>query len=493
MEVRLPRVRFEYEDEEGFSSGNLSWGLLAGFGAHWAWVFCCAGAALSAGAAYWMWALAAFAFSLLCYGFLSDDIRALFGTARQRVRNRWVGAALTACGTAVTAACLVVPLPAACGALAGCAQGIGSCILLVSFGVSFSQCDVAATVMTTALSLLVGMAWCALGYALRLPLWVAMLACAALPVAEAVCLKQDGRESVDKLEFSRITLRVHKGPIGLRLMVPGFFMGLACTALGIDAARGLTALDRAESGVMVMAAAAVCLCVLLLFVLMLLQEQEGFLLRLSGPFAVLAVAWCVYYTTSPTEVTLAVVLMVYLLFEAVTWSTYADLAQRHRLPAFVVFGFGRGGMALGTFTVFYVRCLGVGQDWSLAEVGFGFTVVACVLLALSFHSHEQNFTRLVIDEIKVAAEEPHTAHAKEDATLDGLSSENERCLRAADLFLLSKRETEVLLLLMQGDKSGVIQRKLYISEGTARTHMNHIYKKMNVHSQSELIDLVRSL
>ena len=58
---------------------------------------------------------------------------------------------------------------------------------------------------------------------------------------------------------------------------------------------------------------------------------------------------------------------------------------------------------------------------------------------------------------------------------------------------LSPREIEVLFLLAKGRNSAAIQEALYISVGTANTHMRHIYRKLDVHSQHELIDLVESM
>ena len=55
---------------------------------------------------------------------------------------------------------------------------------------------------------------------------------------------------------------------------------------------------------------------------------------------------------------------------------------------------------------------------------------------------------------------------------------------------LTRRETEVLHLLMEGRSVPYIQEKLYISEGTARTHVKHIYQKTGVHSRQELLDLL---
>lgn len=68
-----------------------------------------------------------------------------------------------------------------------------------------------------------------------------------------------------------------------------------------------------------------------------------------------------------------------------------------------------------------------------------------------------------------------------------------KCAAVANMFLLSRKETEVLYLLARGRNSATIQESLYISAGTANTHMRHIYRKLDVHSQRELIDLVESI
>uniref|UniRef100_UPI0022DF009C helix-turn-helix domain-containing protein n=1 Tax=Eggerthella sinensis TaxID=242230 RepID=UPI0022DF009C len=66
-----------------------------------------------------------------------------------------------------------------------------------------------------------------------------------------------------------------------------------------------------------------------------------------------------------------------------------------------------------------------------------------------------------------------------DARIDALG--------LADPF--SKREREVVALVLRGNNVPAIARKLYISENTTRDHMKSIYRKAAVHSRQELIDL----
>ncbi|MEE0592514.1 MAG: helix-turn-helix transcriptional regulator, partial [Eggerthella lenta] len=49
---------------------------------------------------------------------------------------------------------------------------------------------------------------------------------------------------------------------------------------------------------------------------------------------------------------------------------------------------------------------------------------------------------------------------------------------------------EVLLLLAQRKTVGSIERELFIANGTAKTHIRHIYRKLDIHSRDELSDLL---
>jgi DNA-binding CsgD family transcriptional regulator len=67
-----------------------------------------------------------------------------------------------------------------------------------------------------------------------------------------------------------------------------------------------------------------------------------------------------------------------------------------------------------------------------------------------------------------------------------------RCEELADTYMLSRRETEVLFLLAKGHNAEFIQNKLCVSRSTAKTHINHIYRKMDIHTQQELLNMVDS-
>lgn len=55
---------------------------------------------------------------------------------------------------------------------------------------------------------------------------------------------------------------------------------------------------------------------------------------------------------------------------------------------------------------------------------------------------------------------------------------------------LSPRECEILFLLAKGRNAEYIQNALYISTHTAKTHISNIYRKLEIHSAQELLDMV---
>ncbi len=57
-------------------------------------------------------------------------------------------------------------------------------------------------------------------------------------------------------------------------------------------------------------------------------------------------------------------------------------------------------------------------------------------------------------------------------------------------YRLTKRESEILEFLVQGRSVPYICKELVLAEGTVRTHMTRIYRKLDIHSKQELFDLL---
>jgi DNA-binding CsgD family transcriptional regulator len=93
-----------------------------------------------------------------------------------------------------------------------------------------------------------------------------------------------------------------------------------------------------------------------------------------------------------------------------------------------------------------------------------FLFIVIVIFAVSLTRHEA----------------PFASRAQED-------EEESRHVAFALRHRLSPRETQVLRLLLSGNKRIEIEREYALSEGTVKTHISNIYKKLDVHSKRDLL------
>ena len=81
------------------------------------------------------------------------------------------------------------------------------------------------------------------------------------------------------------------------------------------------------------------------------------------------------------------------------------------------------------------------------------------------------------------------------ALLELLQTVREREFVEGSLFdaeQLSSRQIEILKRLLDGVRVPAIARELFLSQSTVRTHLSAIYRQLDVHSQEELISLLRN-
>lgn len=171
----------------------------------------------------------------------------------------------------------------------------------------------------------------------------------------------------------------------------------------------------------------------------------------------------------------------YKLFDVLFWCVLVGLAHESQPRSWRVLGFGMAANFAG-------MGLGVGlRTWAQSATSSGAldqTLIVCGLMfALAI------VTMLILPESVIAqiASRGVKKQRQGDAPL------SLRCSTLGDMRKLTAREREVLELLAQGRTQSVIARKLSISEGTAHTHIMHVYQKIDVHSQQELIDVVESI
>ena len=66
------------------------------------------------------------------------------------------------------------------------------------------------------------------------------------------------------------------------------------------------------------------------------------------------------------------------------------------------------------------------------------------------------------------------------------------CQSISDRHGLTPREAEVMRLVMRGRSGAYVQENLFISKSTFQTHMRNLYKKLDVHTNQELLDLLEA-
>lgn len=72
-------------------------------------------------------------------------------------------------------------------------------------------------------------------------------------------------------------------------------------------------------------------------------------------------------------------------------------------------------------------------------------------------------------------------------------SQQQACLLLGRQHSLTARETEVLCLIAKGRTARFIADELVISYNTARSHVRHVYEKLDIHSKQEIISLIESI
>ena len=542
----------------------------------------------------------AFACTMLTYGIFFKHLRKLFSLSQRRDVIRLIAAFSIAVG--VGTIILANVCPQLCFVLliaAGIFTGFGSAILMMSYGVSASACDVASIALSAAASFALAIiAFALIVIFFHANAFICCILAIIIPFCEWVCLHQSSKHFIDKLEFSSITIPVRTVPFALHVAIPAFLFGMAlaiCRLFMMDILKDTT-IDVAS----ILIISAIISAVFIVIAVFTQRHIHNFMTRVLIPLITAVLAITVIFSLYNTTQYLFIFTCSYIFIAASIWVTLSNIAQRYRISAFTVYGFGYGTLLIGEVIVFFVSYI---NNNNINFIG-NFSAIAILLVALvtigaSLLPREEELKRTLnlkslantrkphvkqnSNSVKTSTELPNITQAHEEQTAnmqhvemtqdvqnsrannvnklenntaqsvgveeahkkvpsdeettqqeDSLPSspasneklseehpltteifdeveqkieENDqkeqlengqdyfkrKCAVIADMYLLSRREAEVLLLLARGRNAAAIQNILYIAPGTANTHMRHIYRKINVHSQQELIELVENV
>ena len=554
MGFKMPRIKIEFEEDESYAIGKISAGFVIGFALRLFWPF------LTILGAYTftnqnvvqyadvlnLASVGAFGCTMLVYGIFLEQLRKMFSTPKKRDTNRLFAAGIMVLGVLLIIFANVSPAAALpMLVIAGVLTGVGSAMLMMSYGVSASICDAASVALSASLSFFIALTLFAI-VACTLqghPVLCCILA-AITPFIEWLCLHESSKNLIDRLHFNSITIPVRLPLLGIHIVTPCFMLGIALAVcrllmmnLSIDGD-----FDMASSVVLgaVVAFAFIAIAVLTQ------RQHSRFMWRVLAPLiaAGLLVLTVVNLQSSPYDALLFTCF--YILIACSVWVTLADISQRYRISAFTVFGLGYGSLLLGETLAFAAEAYestfaNMFMDSPRVTALLFFLIITGIMLLprdsevrktlikghfcpainaemieddLLLGFNESEFNNAVAkkqaeDEQMAAGDEsskmPESASPAQGEQTTAMQDNDEsashgklgrykrKCAAVADTYLLSRKEAEVLFLLAKGRNAAAIQEALYIAPGTANTHMRHIYRKLDVHSQQELIALVESV
>ena len=177
--------------------------------------------------------------------------------------------------------------------------------------------------------------------------------------------------------------------------------------------------------------------------------------------------------------------LAYVWFTVFALAMLANVAFRFEIPSLRMFAIARasseGAILAGVLVRDGLRALGVVSDVCALSVvaGVGLLLVGVsVLVWRSEESVNADWGAAGID-----LESGQRAVGQRERLLA-------RCSVLREQFGLTERETELLALIAQGKTRAEIERELFLSQNTVKTHARHLYAKLGVHSKDEVQRLV---
>lgn len=335
----------------------------------------------------------------------------------------------------------------------------------------------------------------------------------------------------------------HHIPFGIRLGVPTLLFGMPFGALQAVCLGAILPSSSIAMQLSVFAAAVIAL-LLIVLVVMLSKSVSHWDIVFRCVVPVIAFGLFALGALSGPDALFAAFIAVcgFVCFQAVMWILFADLSQEFALSPIFVFGLGNAFLLSGVLAMTLVitpldgqpaavPTLAAAVPWLLLALLVGYAAlprqreIAALMLGVRRYSAEEEeaadaaaamgsagigagLAGAAAADVVAAAQaasqllplasegQPGSASADPSASSDAgevpqvRGRFQARCDEVADTYLLSRRETEVMRLLAKGHNAAFIQDKLCISKSTAKTHINHIYKKLDIHTQQELLTLI---
>ena len=466
-------------------------------------------------------------------------------------RHMLLAAAITCVSTLLSLVPHVAPEPVSLvvEVLAGLATGVGSAVLMLYWGTALAREDEALSAPATLAGLIGGFALNVLVLQ-ALPNPAGGLAAAALPLLEYACLAHASPGEHDPVSISFNALPTSKTKFGLVVAEATVLMGLAIALLKQASIQTTFSGTTSPSKfVILVMSACVAAVPLVIFRMSSKKGDWQFLLRRALPITTCVILLAALAMGEQDLFFEMFMVAAYFLCEALVWLFGVFTAHRLRLSPIFLFGLLRGGatasMLVGAIVIQYAS----GFLDTLPPNGKGFVVIVVVLIlfATRLLPREADMVRTVVrcpavrlmatdmdERLRILAERkaaeqqvqaggsrdgamapdvpvgvageagggrgyaggpsarsPFDAQARQGGEAGGKFSRKVR--RVAETYMLTERETDILFEWVKGNGAPYIQEKYSISEGTVKTHIRNIYRKLNVHKKSDLMRLIEEI
>jgi DNA-binding CsgD family transcriptional regulator len=154
------------------------------------------------------------------------------------------------------------------------------------------------------------------------------------------------------------------------------------------------------------------------------------------------------------------------------------LCYRYQATALRSFAFIRVGWDLGPFIGIMIGRL------VISDTSFGIQTILPAMVA---------GVLILLFASSIVFTQNNLADAVRTLPLEKRRRFQNKCLRVAEKYHLSRREREVMILFAKGRNLAFIQNELSLSKSTVSTHRQNIYRKLDVHTSQEMIDLIQQI
>lgn len=203
--------------------------------------------------------------------------------------------------------------------------------------------------------------------------------------------------------------------------------------------------------------------------------------------------FCSLFLEKGSAVACTVVLVGYQLFGLINWTLLANFSFNLDLPSIRVFGLGRAALSGGILAGHVMLgCLNHLASFDFANrTALLLGVIFAASIACSFIFTPRTLAQTLRRQwLRLP---PRNSTPSGDETDESELTLDKKIAAIAEDYEITGRMLEVFELIAHGRTGTRIEQELYMSKGTVKTHTRRIYRKLDVHSKQEMLDLIEEV